>query len=231
MDEPSTEAQTTNMTSPPTESAVKEADDVRRYLNAYKVARKFDEPARQRYARDRAYAAGDANLAAAVDANLLGSYIDILVAYIYAKDPDVAARPAERVGKNQLEDGQYFADTMQIIVGHLWRRGRLKAVMKQVVRSGYSTGPGWLKAAMRPRLTEGRDDVRKRQASVILAFAFTATGCSTVGVEPWERDVLAREEMQLTTDPVEAGIDDHIYFSKEASSGGRGFGGGGCGCN
>lgn len=52
-----------------------------------------------------------------------------------------------------------------------------------------------------------------------------------MGVEPWERDVLAKEEMQLTTDPVESGIDDHIYFSKEASSGGRGFGGGGCGCN
>ena len=32
-------------------------------------------------------------------------------------------------------------------------------------------------------------------------------------------------------DPLEAAIDDHIYFSKEASSGGRGFGGGGCGCN
>jgi hypothetical protein len=56
-------------------------------------------------------------------------------------------------------------------------------------------------------------------------------GCSSMGVEPWERDVLAREEMQLITDPVEAGLDDHIYFSKEASSGGRGFGGGGCGCN
>lgn len=59
----------------------------------------------------------------------------------------------------------------------------------------------------------------------------TLSGCSTMGVEPWERDVLAREEMQLTTDPVEAATDDHIYFSKEASSGGRGFGGGGCGCN
>ena len=56
-------------------------------------------------------------------------------------------------------------------------------------------------------------------------------GCSSMGVEPWERDVLAREEMQLTTDPLEAATDDHIYFSKEASSGGRGFGGGGCGCN
>ncbi|MDX1403317.1 MAG: DUF4266 domain-containing protein [Woeseiaceae bacterium] len=56
-------------------------------------------------------------------------------------------------------------------------------------------------------------------------------GCSTMGVEPWERDVLAKDEMQLVADPLEAAIDDHIYFSKEASSGGRGFGGGGCGCN
>ena len=52
-----------------------------------------------------------------------------------------------------------------------------------------------------------------------------------MGVEPWERDILAKEEMQLTTDPVEAALDDHIYFSTDASSGGRGFGGGGCGCN
>jgi uncharacterized protein DUF4266 len=54
-------------------------------------------------------------------------------------------------------------------------------------------------------------------------------GCA--GVQPWERDVLARPEMSLDNAPLEAAIDDHIYFSKEASSGGRGFGGGGCGCN
>ena len=30
---------------------------------------------------------------------------------------------------------------------------------------------------------------------------------------------------------IDAAIDDHIYFSKEGTSGGRGFGGGGCGCN
>ena len=56
-------------------------------------------------------------------------------------------------------------------------------------------------------------------------------GCSSMGVEPWERDILAKEEMQLISDPLEVSIDEHIYFSKEASSGGRGFGGGGCGCN
>lgn len=57
------------------------------------------------------------------------------------------------------------------------------------------------------------------------------SGCASLGVQPWERDVLARPEMSLDADPLDAAIDDHIYFSKEASSGGRGFGGGGCGCN
>ena len=66
---------------------------------------------------------------------------------------------------------------------------------------------------------------------MLLVAAFSIGGCSSMGVEPWDRDVLAKDEMQLTSDPIEAAMDDHIYFSKEASSGGRGFGGGGCGCN
>jgi len=55
------------------------------------------------------------------------------------------------------------------------------------------------------------------------------SGCA--GVEPWDRDVLARPDMQIVSDPLETASDEHIYFSKEASSGGQGFGGGGCGCN
>jgi hypothetical protein len=70
-----------------------------------------------------------------------------------------------------------------------------------------------------------------RQGILLVLITMAGTACTSLGVEPWERDVLAKEEMQLVTDPVEAGLDDHIYFSKEASSGGRGFGGGGCGCN
>jgi hypothetical protein len=69
-----------------------------------------------------------------------------------------------------------------------------------------------------------------RSAILCLATIFLGA-CSGMGVEAWERDVLAKDEMQLVADPLEAAIDDHIYFSKEASSGGRGFGGGGCGCN
>jgi hypothetical protein len=65
----------------------------------------------------------------------------------------------------------------------------------------------------------------------LLIACVTLQGCASVGVEPWQRDVLARPEMSLDASPIDAAIDDHIYFSKEASSGGRGFGGGGCGCN
>jgi hypothetical protein len=54
-------------------------------------------------------------------------------------------------------------------------------------------------------------------------------GCS--GVQPWERGILAQKKMQLDPYPIDSYLDDHIYYSKESSSGGAGVGGGGCGCN
>jgi hypothetical protein len=65
----------------------------------------------------------------------------------------------------------------------------------------------------------------------VIAGAVIVAGCTSIGVKPWQRDVLAREEMQLDSDPLDAAIDDHMYFSKEALSGVRSFAGGGCGCN
>lgn len=56
-------------------------------------------------------------------------------------------------------------------------------------------------------------------------------GCASLGVMPWERELLAKPAMQPSADALFGAFDDHIYFSKEAATGGRGFGGGGCGCN
>lgn len=55
------------------------------------------------------------------------------------------------------------------------------------------------------------------------------TACSTV--QPWEKDLLAKPSMALVTSDIDNALDEHIYFSKEASMGGQGVGGGGCGCN
>ncbi len=70
----------------------------------------------------------------------------------------------------------------------------------------------------------------KKTVTVFL-MCLLMSACSQLGVEAYERGILAQEGMQLVSDPLEASIDDHIYFSKEASSGGASFGGGGCGCN
>lgn len=62
-------------------------------------------------------------------------------------------------------------------------------------------------------------------------IALSLGGCTVEKVSPWERGTLAKPAMQFGANVADETIDDHMYFSKEASSGGRGFGGGGCGCN
>ncbi|MBN8246885.1 MAG: DUF4266 domain-containing protein [Verrucomicrobia bacterium] len=54
-------------------------------------------------------------------------------------------------------------------------------------------------------------------------------GCTTV--KPWERGTLADITMRPDRDPLGLALAEHMYFSREATQGGRGVGGGGCGCN
>lgn len=54
-------------------------------------------------------------------------------------------------------------------------------------------------------------------------------GCSPVS--PWERGNLAKDEMSINPTPNLNSFREHIFTSKEASQGGHGGAGGGCGCN
>jgi hypothetical protein len=65
----------------------------------------------------------------------------------------------------------------------------------------------------------------------LIVLCCVTAGCSSVGVKPWQRELLSRQDMRPDGNGLDDMIDDHMYFSKEASSGGRSFGGGGCGCN
>jgi hypothetical protein len=65
----------------------------------------------------------------------------------------------------------------------------------------------------------------------LLLIACIAILAACTPVAAWERGNLARPEMALESDPLEGALDDHVYFSKEASSGGNSTSGGGCGCN
>jgi hypothetical protein len=63
----------------------------------------------------------------------------------------------------------------------------------------------------------------------LAASALLTTGCTTV--QPWERAALADYKMNPGRDSLLTAMTEHGYFSREASSGGRGVGGSGCGCN
>ncbi len=70
---------------------------------------------------------------------------------------------------------------------------------------------------------------------VLLAgLAAALGGCASfnpVRVQPWERATLADYSMRPDRDPLATAMAEHIYFSRESATGGRGVGGSGCGCN
>ncbi len=79
---------------------------------------------------------------------------------------------------------------------------------------------------------------RLRHMRLALAYALGAgiltglSGCTGAPtVQAWQKGYLARPDMALEGNALEAKFADHIYFSKEAASGGAGVAGGGCGCN
>lgn len=62
-----------------------------------------------------------------------------------------------------------------------------------------------------------------------IAALFATSGCGTV--KPWERGNLADYTMRPDRDILNDSLSEHVYFTREAAAGGRGVGGGGCGCN
>ena len=69
----------------------------------------------------------------------------------------------------------------------------------------------------------------KNRLLAVLVLALLLAACAPV--QPWERGRLAQPHMALEPDGLLAAMDEHVYSSKEAASGGAGAAGGGCGCN
>lgn len=63
----------------------------------------------------------------------------------------------------------------------------------------------------------------------IAGAALVFSGCQNV--QPWEKGLLADYTMRADRDAMHETMSEHIYFSRESSSGGRGVGASGCGCN
>ena len=83
-------------------------------------------------------------------------------------------------------------------------------------------------------MTSPPEPRRSSPCVVLLSFVLAVVGIAGCAMQPpqaFEKGNLAKREMTFGSDPLEDAFNQHVYFSKEAASGGTGVGGGGCGCN
>lgn len=73
--------------------------------------------------------------------------------------------------------------------------------------------------------------IRKPALAASLALVGLLGGCAATGGQVCRPDPLTRPEIRFDDRGNILVIDDHVFFSKEASGGSRTIGSGGCGCN
>ncbi len=71
--------------------------------------------------------------------------------------------------------------------------------------------------------------LRLALGAALVAAVLGGSGC--VAVQPYERETLARSDMQFDSNPAVSASEQHATEVREGASGGFGGGGGGCGCN
>ena len=72
---------------------------------------------------------------------------------------------------------------------------------------------------------------RAGHSAAWLSLVASLLGGGCVNVKPWQRGALADPTMRPERNPLASALSEHMWFSRETATGGRGVGGGGCGCN
>lgn len=63
----------------------------------------------------------------------------------------------------------------------------------------------------------------------LLTVLALTSGCANV--QPWQRGTLADFSMRPDRNTANDILNEHVWFSREGATGGRGLSAGGCGCN
>lgn len=155
------------------QAALEEEGAVRGWLKRIEDAREFDQHARKTYALDRRYCQATANSDVFdVQVPIAGTYVNILTTFLYARDPETSVELAEGISARIKADAKAFAQTLEIVIGRLWRKGRLKHAADPMVRSALSVGIGWFKAAWHrqtgadPATLQEIDSLRENLAAI-----------------------------------------------------------------
>lgn len=126
-----------------------EADLAKKWWLRWRHADLHDKETLLRYERDRAVARGVSEWQ--VDTNLVGSIIEILCAFIYAKDPDWSVTVADSVDNTRKKLLKETVQTLQIVISRMLRDAGIFKKAQRWVRSASTVGAGWLCPALQTR--------------------------------------------------------------------------------
>lgn len=68
-------------------------------------------------------------------------------------------------------------------------------------------------------------------SALLLACLVAVSACGRHAVRASEKEYLANRVMKFDEDDQESTADEHVLSNREGAVGGKGTGGGGCGCN
>jgi hypothetical protein len=151
--------------------------EIDRHLKAPETARRLRKFKRYREAYKGWKRAPDAGSEEATGdryrTNLIYANIAALLPQIYAKDPDFAFSPTERVAPEKYDSVKKFAKTAEIVVREELRRAELKKRAKAAVRSTMTVSLHWWKVTwqeqkgvdpiIQNRLNDAQDDIERLQ--------------------------------------------------------------------
>lgn len=127
---------------------------VTKWQDKVKRGRKHDSHARDQWADDRRVARNDPADGKApwlVDTNLIGAIMEVLAAFLYAKNPDISIRPSASVNRKNLADYRSVAETLEVMTSRLLHDAYLKKTAKRWVRGAMTVGVSWIKVSMQTR--------------------------------------------------------------------------------
>lgn len=122
---------------------------VSRWQDKIKRARKHDQKARERWADDRKVARGESDWL--VDTNLIGAILEVLAAFLYARNPDISIKPSPSANRKMLKEYRAVSETLEIMVSRMLRDAGLKRIAKRWVRAAMTVGVSWIKVGMQMR--------------------------------------------------------------------------------
>jgi hypothetical protein len=128
------------------ERLAKEEAEVKAWADRIKAGRDMDAKAREGYARDRArcdYTGGGRD---GVRVPIAAAYLDVLVSYLYVRDPAMDAQPSKSATADRLGYAKELSKAINAVLAGLWKAGKLKAAARPLVRSALTVGVGWMKA-------------------------------------------------------------------------------------